>query len=82
MNVKEYREMMDKRMSELKIENVEQTKDISYIKDGIDTMTDLLEKQNGRIRTNEAGIAWMKGVFSVITVFISGAIAWLFKGKL
>tara|TARA_Y100000310_G_C20636276_1_gene791322 strand:+ start:1310 stop:1537 length:228 start_codon:yes stop_codon:yes gene_type:complete len=53
--------------------------DIEHIKEKVNSNNDHLEKINGRLRTAENSISWIKGIGSAITFVISAFIGLLFK---
>tara|TARA_R100001530_G_scaffold39990_2_gene30794 strand:+ start:729 stop:926 length:198 start_codon:yes stop_codon:yes gene_type:complete len=52
---------------------------LKYIKERVDANFNHLEKLNGRVRSNEVTLSWMKGIGSTITFIISCVLGYLIK---
>ncbi|ANS03278.1 hypothetical protein [uncultured Mediterranean phage uvDeep-CGR2-KM18-C269] len=77
--VDSYRSAVDSRLEELTIMNAQQNSDITYVKDTVDDIKDLVKEQNSRVRKNETSIARIQGVGSIMSIVLASFIGWLFK---
>jgi len=72
-----YRKNVEARLDSLTVMNAQQNKDIHYIIKSVDNIEQLLNKQNGRVRTNENKISFIFGIGSIGTI-VALLITWLY----
>ena len=64
---------MNKQDTELVLTHLE------YIKDKVDANFNHLQKLNGRVRSNEVALSWIKGIGSGITFIVSCILGYIIK---
>lgn len=76
-SVAEYRELMQSHLIELTTIDATHTANIKHISDALDSINDLLSKQNGRIRKNENAITRVVAIGSTVSAIFVGAFGFL-----
>ena len=64
---------MNKKETELVLTHLE------YIKEKVDANYNHLQKLNGRVRSNEVTLSWIKGIGSGVTFIITCVLGYLIK---
>tara|TARA_Y100000310_G_C20560970_1_gene753046 strand:+ start:756 stop:968 length:213 start_codon:yes stop_codon:yes gene_type:complete len=50
---------------------------LMYIREMVDSNNKHLKELNGRVRTNEVALSWIKGIGTTITFVVGAILTWL-----